>query len=145
LAHAFLKEPGLRGEDRAGCHDVRFGRPPKLNAHQPRALARREKGERYFATDRMMNDRNGRFRGKADVHDRLALASSVAIEATLAKLKSRSAASMRRESAREVNVVFNRDFLEVANENFNAHGPTARDRDQDIVNAPSCTVDMLCS
>jgi hypothetical protein len=41
LAQAFLKEQGLRGADRAGCHGVRFGRPPKLNAH----LARREKGE----------------------------------------------------------------------------------------------------
>jgi len=36
LAHAFLKEPGPRGAVRVGCHGVRFGRPPKLDAHQPR-------------------------------------------------------------------------------------------------------------
>jgi hypothetical protein len=48
---------------------------------------------------------------------------------TWVALKSRSAAS-RKDSAREVNVVFNHDFLEVANENFNAHSPTARHGDR---------------
>src|SRR5262249_11868200 len=61
------------------------------------------------------------------------------------RLDFKSAASKRKESAWKVNVVFNHDFLEVANENFNAHSPTARHGDRDTVQAPGCTVDMLCS